>query len=62
MAGSREGGCGRSCVDALELFNAAAEPKDIWVVEEASHIDVHLLLKEEYERRILDFFEKHLRQ
>jgi len=47
--------------ESRELFDAASEPKELWVVEEAAHVDVHQLAKEEYERRILDFFEKRLR-
>jgi fermentation-respiration switch protein FrsA (DUF1100 family) len=47
--------------ESLDLFAAASEPKEIWVVEEAAHVDVHQIAKEEYERRILDFFEKRLR-
>src|SRR5215831_17438162 len=47
--------------ESRELFAAASEPKEFWVVEEAAHVDVHQMLKEEYERRILDFFEKRLR-
>jgi fermentation-respiration switch protein FrsA (DUF1100 family) len=47
--------------ESRELFAAASEPKEFWVVEEAAHIDVHQIAKEEYERRILDFFEKRLR-
>jgi uncharacterized protein len=47
--------------ESRELFAAAAEPKELWVVEEAAHVDVHQMWKEEYERRILDFFEKRLR-
>lgn len=48
--------------ESQELFAAACEPKELWVVEEAEHVDVHQVAKEEYERRILDFFEKHLRR
>jgi fermentation-respiration switch protein FrsA (DUF1100 family) len=47
--------------ESRELFAAASEPKEFWVVEEAAHVDVHQMVKEEYERRILDFFEKRLR-
>jgi uncharacterized protein len=47
--------------ESLELFTAASEPKELWVVEEAAHVDVHQIAKEEYERRALDFFEKRLR-
>src|SRR5215475_360589 len=47
--------------ESRELFAAASEPKEFWVVEEAAHVDVHHIAKEEYERRVLDFFEKRLR-
>jgi uncharacterized protein len=47
--------------ESRELFAAAAEPKEFWVVEAAAHVDVHQMVREEYERRILDFFEKRLR-
>jgi uncharacterized protein len=47
--------------ESRELFAAACEPKELWVVEEAAHGDVHQGAKDEYERRILDFFEKRLR-
>jgi fermentation-respiration switch protein FrsA (DUF1100 family) len=47
--------------ESIELFAAASEPKELWVLEEAAHVDVHQMVKEEYERRILDFFEKRLR-
>ncbi|MGH9936387.1 MAG: alpha/beta hydrolase, partial [Blastocatellia bacterium] len=49
-------------VESRELFAAASEPKELWVVEEAAHGDVHQVAKEEYERRVLDFFEKRLRR
>ncbi len=48
--------------ESQELFDAASEPKEYWVVEEAAHVDVHLMVKDEYESRVLDFFKKHLRQ
>jgi uncharacterized protein len=48
--------------ESRELFAAASEPREFWVVEEAAHVDVHQIAKEEYERRILDFFEKRLRK
>src|SRR5262249_25025075 len=47
--------------ESLELFAAASEPKELWVVEEAAHVDVHRIAPEEYERRVLDFFGKRLR-
>jgi esterase/lipase len=48
--------------ESRELFDAAGGTKELWVVEEAGHVDVHLWLKEEYERRVLDFLERHVRQ
>jgi fermentation-respiration switch protein FrsA (DUF1100 family) len=48
--------------ESRELFNAAAEPKEFWVIEGAAHIDAHQFAKDQYERRILDFFEKNLRK
>jgi fermentation-respiration switch protein FrsA (DUF1100 family) len=47
--------------ESREIFAAASEPKELWVVEAAGHVDVHQMAREEYERRILDFFEKRLR-
>ncbi|MBA2646800.1 MAG: hypothetical protein H0U81_08390 [Pyrinomonadaceae bacterium] len=47
--------------ESMQLFNAAREPKEFWAVKGARHVDLHKLAKEEYEQRILSFFEKHLR-
>jgi len=47
--------------ESREFFAAASEPKELWVVEAAAHVDMHQMVKEEYERRILDFFEERLR-
>ena len=40
-----------------EFFDAAAEPKQIWEVPEASDIDGLDTQPEEYERRVVDFFD-----
>ena len=45
---------------ALALFQKAAEPKSIWIVKGAGHLDLDRYAGREYERRILSFFEKHL--
>jgi len=47
--------------ESKELFKAASEPKELWVVDGAGHVDLHAMAKEEYERRVLLFFEKNLR-
>jgi fermentation-respiration switch protein FrsA (DUF1100 family) len=48
-------------VESQQMFSAAGEPKELWVVPRAEHVDLYPLAKEEYERRVLDFFEKNLR-
>lgn len=47
--------------ESRELFNAAAEPKELWVVNGAKHVDLYVVAKSEYERRVLDFFAKYLK-
>jgi len=46
--------------DSEQLFSAAHEPKELWVVEGAAHVDFHRFAGAEYERRILDFFKHNL--
>ncbi len=40
------------------LYDAAHEPKQIWVVPGADHGDARTLAEDEYKKRILDFFVK----
>jgi fermentation-respiration switch protein FrsA (DUF1100 family) len=42
------------------IFARAGEPKEVWRVPEAAHRDIHVRRPEEYRRRILEFFIKHL--
>ena len=37
------------------LYDAAAEPKELWIVEGAAHTDMHTEAKVEYERRVIAF-------
>ncbi|HXI71862.1 MAG TPA: alpha/beta fold hydrolase [Verrucomicrobiae bacterium] len=46
--------------ESQALFDAAAEPKQIWLVEGAAHVDMLSFSKAEYEKRILDFLAKNL--
>ncbi len=48
--------------ESRQLFGAAVEPKELWVLEGARHQDLHALKGREYEARVLDFFQKHLRR
>ena len=47
--------------EARRLFAAAAEPKALWAVEGAGHVDLHRFQPRAYEERILGFFRQHLR-
>jgi dipeptidyl aminopeptidase/acylaminoacyl peptidase len=42
------------------IFDAAGEPKELFVVEGAAHADAHTAAPEAYERRVLDFLARHL--
>lgn len=42
--------------ESEQIFAAAAEPKELWIVERAKHVDLHAERTEEYERRVLSFF------
>jgi len=41
-----------------ELHEAAGEPRELWIVDGARHTAAGMLHKDEYERRISEFFEK----
>lgn len=43
------------------LFEAASEPKELWRVEGAEHVDLYQYNPEEYERRVFHFLAKYLR-
>ena len=43
------------------LFAAAREPKDLWIVPGAAHVDLHAFTPRAYEARIGDFLGQHLR-
>jgi dipeptidyl aminopeptidase/acylaminoacyl peptidase len=47
--------------DARRLYAAANEPKELWIVPGAGHCSAHYYQTEEYERRILAFFDQALR-
>ncbi|MBW2980688.1 alpha/beta fold hydrolase [Candidatus Woesearchaeota archaeon] len=42
------------------LYEAANQPKELWIIKEADHGESHYLKGKEYERRVLEFFYKHL--
>jgi fermentation-respiration switch protein FrsA (DUF1100 family) len=46
--------------ESRQMFAAAGEPKELWVVAGAKHVDLYAVEKAEYEQRVLVFFEKYL--
>lgn len=46
--------------ESKALFTAAAEPKELWLVEGATHTDMHGFSPVEYEKRVGAFLRTHL--
>ena len=46
--------------ETRRLFAAAAQPKELWVVDGAAHVDLHAFTPEDYERRVGAFLARHL--
>lgn len=44
--------------DTEMLFAAAPEPKELWLVREAGHVDYLAFANSEYRRRVLEFFRR----
>jgi fermentation-respiration switch protein FrsA (DUF1100 family) len=42
------------------LYQAAIEPKELWSVPGADHVDFRQAVPEQYRQRVLDFFKRHL--
>jgi fermentation-respiration switch protein FrsA (DUF1100 family) len=48
--------------EAERLFNAARQPKEIWIVPGGGHFNMHAYAGKEYEDRISDFLQWYLRK
>lgn len=46
--------------EARAQFAAAAEPKELWEIEGAAHVNLHRFAEEEYESRVGEFLGKYL--
>lgn len=46
--------------ESKDLYNAAAEPKQFWLVENAAHVDMLGFAHDEYKKRLLEFLAKYL--
>jgi uncharacterized protein len=44
------------------MFARAPEPKSLWIVDGAGHVDIHDHAPEQYRTRVLDFLSRHLRR
>ncbi|MDN5935220.1 MAG: alpha/beta fold hydrolase [Nitrosospira sp.] len=44
------------------LFDAARQPKALWIVSGGGHFNMHAYAGKEYEDRILDFLERYMRE
>jgi len=42
------------------LFQAAGEPKELWIVEGAGHADAYVAEPVAYRERVLSFLERHI--
>ena len=46
--------------DVRRLYGKAGEPKELWIVDEAGHRRVEQMHPDEYQKRILTFFDRYL--
>ncbi len=46
--------------ESRELFDAAEEPKGLWLVNDAAHVDLFRYDPIEYHKRIVGFFDRHM--
>ena len=46
--------------NTADMFAAAIEPKQLWMIEGALHEDLYDFVPNEYEPRVLEFFREHL--
>jgi fermentation-respiration switch protein FrsA (DUF1100 family) len=47
--------------ETKRIFESANEPKELWVVEGAAHVDLHAFEPDVYQKRISAFLAKYLR-
>lgn len=47
--------------DARALYAAAGDPKELWIVPGAGHVEAYYVAGKEYEERLLAFFDRYLR-
>ena len=46
--------------ESKQLYNNAPHPKQMWIIDDAAHVDFYNFSQEKYEHVVLDFLGKHL--
>ena len=46
--------------EAQKMYSIAADPKKLWIVDRAAHVDLHGVANDEYQKRILLFLDQHM--
>jgi uncharacterized protein len=46
--------------DTRALFAAAAEPKQLWLIPDAAHVDLYAHTPQTYRETVLTFLQRHL--
>ncbi len=49
-----------TAAEAAKLFAAASDPKELWVISGAAHVDLHAFTSENYRARVGDFLSRYL--
>ena len=44
------------------MYSAAREPKQLWLVDGAAHVDFHGFVPDQYEQRVLTFLRRNMRK
>lgn len=47
--------------ETMRIFDATPEPKELWIVDGAAHVDLHAFTPQAYEARVGAFLDKYLR-
>ncbi len=47
--------------EAKQMFDAAVEPKQMWLVPNAAHVDLHQAAPAEYESKVIEFLAGHMK-
>ena len=47
--------------ETMNMFTAAPAPKELWLVEGATHNDLYRLSPDEYKTRVVRFLKQHMR-